>query len=150
MIQPLFAMGDVWVPVKDGDATVRALFDRHYSRRRYRDGRNPALFVGPGEKLVLRDEAGTAFFIWRRFLDDSGQTGVNCAAFRNDGPLRSSQLILAAEEPARARWPGERFYTYVNAKFIRSPNPGYCFKRAGWRFCGMTKGGLHILEKPNG
>ena len=26
-------------------------------------------------------------------------------------------------------------------------NPGYCFKMAGWGFCGTTKGGLHILEK---
>jgi len=45
------------------------------------------------------------------------------------------------------KWPGERLYTYVNSHKIRSTNPGYCFLRAGWRKCGMTKGGLIILEK---
>jgi hypothetical protein len=43
------------------------------------------------------------------------------------------------------RWPDQRLYTYVNPVKV-SANPGYCFKQAGWRFCGKTKGGLHILE----
>jgi hypothetical protein len=136
------------VPVKDGDATARAIFDRHYSRIRYRDGRDPVLFVGPGEKLVLLTPDALALFVWRKFIDDSGQKGVNCAVFRNEGPALSSGLILEAERWADERWPGERLYTYVNPRKVRSSNPGYCFTMAGWRPCGYTKRrGYRILEK---
>lgn len=68
--------------------------------------------------------------------------------FRNESDVLSSKLILAAEKIAAARWPGERFYTYVDPKKIRSTNPGACFKKAGWRVCGVTKTKkLVILEK---
>jgi len=35
--------------------------------------------------------------------------------------------------------PDERLYTFVNPRKIRSSNPGYCFLKAGWRKCGITK-----------
>ena len=44
------------------------------------------------------------------------------------------------------RWPGERLYTYVAPGKVKSPNPGWCFQCAGWRRCGHTQRGLHILE----
>lgn len=146
-VQLMFRLSsDDWVPVKDGDATVRNVFDRHYSRRRYRDGRRPKLFVGPGEKLVLRTVTGDAICVWRKFISDDGQEGVNLAVFRNEGNVLSSTLIRGAVDAARRRWPIDRFYTYVDPKRILSPNPGYCFKRAGWMFAGRTGGGLHVLE----
>lgn len=136
-----------WYAIADGDPRGRALYQRHYSARHYRDGRKPALFVGPGEKMVLLTTDGRALFVWRKFIDASGQTGVNCAVFRNESDVLSSTLILEAEQLAWVRWPGERLYTYVNPRAVKSANPGYCYKRAGWRTCGMTKGGLVILEK---
>jgi hypothetical protein len=137
-----------WFPVKDGDPTARTIYNRHYSRRHYKDGRRPHLFVGPGQKMVLITNDGTALFIWRKFINDAGQTGINCAAFRNEGPIRSSTLILEAEELAWQRWPGQRLYTYVDGSKIRSTNPGYCFKAAGWTKCGTSKyKHLTILEK---
>lgn len=140
--------GSPWIPARDGDPSVRAVFDRHYSRKRYRDGRKPALFVGPGEKMVLRTAACDAIFVWRRFISLDGQDGVNCAIFRNEGPLLSSDLILEAERLAWERWPGERLFTYVNLAKVRSTNPGYCFLRAGWRRGGVTKvHRLFVLEK---
>lgn len=135
-----------WIPTLDGDPDVRRVFDRHYSRRRYRDGRRPQLFVGPGEKMVLRTPAGDAIFVWRKFIPRDGQQGINCAVFRNEGRRQSSGLIRAAMEMAWTRWPGARLYTYVNPRRIRSVNPGACFKHAGWRRCGHTKSGLVILE----
>jgi hypothetical protein len=123
------------------------MLNRHYSARHYKDGRKPKLVVGPGFKIPLETADGLASFIWRKFIDASGQTGVNCAMFRNEGPELSSSLILEAEQLAWQLWPGERLYTYINPKKIRSTNPGYCFKVAGWKFCGYTKGGLVILEK---
>ena len=136
-----------WLPVSDGDPRARDLMRRHYSAHHYADGRNPRLFVGPGEKMVLLTLPCDALFVWRKFISDDGQTGVNCAVFRNESPILSSTLIREAMELAWARWPGQRLYTYVNPRKIASTNPGYCFKRAGWRTCGMSKGGLVILER---
>jgi len=137
-----------WLSVLDGDARARAVFNRHYSRHTYADGRKPKLFVGPGGKMVLITANLDAIFIWRKFKSDNGQTGVNCAAFRNESGTLSSDLILEAEKLAWGRWPGERLYTYVKASAIKSTNPGYCFLRAGWRKCGTTKRHkLIILEK---
>lgn len=139
--------GYLWLPSKDGDARAREIFNRHYSRRFYADGRHPKLFVGPGEKMVLLTPLCDALFVWRKFISADGQTGVNCAIFRNESQYLSSQLILEACELAWQRWPGERLYTYINPRRIRSVNPGYCFKRAGWEISGKTKSGLIILER---
>jgi hypothetical protein len=137
-----------WYAVKDGDLAARGIFDRHYSRHHYKDGRRPKLFVGPGQKMVLVTSDFSALFVWRKFISADGQQGVNCAIFRNEGSLLSSQLILEAEELAWQRWPGERLYTYVAANKIKSVNPGYCYKKAGWKVCGQTKAKkLVILEK---
>jgi hypothetical protein len=142
----LFPEEHLWHAVKDGNAAALELYLRHYSARRYKDGRARKLFCGPGEKMVLLTGKEDALFVWRKYINDGGQTGVNCAVFRNESGIESSALIREAVEHARKRWPGERLYTYVNPRKIRSTNPGYCFKAAGWRVCGMTKGALVILE----
>lgn len=136
-----------WIPVKDGDPRARYLFRQHYSFRPYADDRNPRLFVGPGEKMVLMTLACDALFAWRKEkyrLD--GQTGVNCAVFRNTSPILSSLLIREAMELAWARWPGERLFTHVDSSKIKSSNPGCCFKKADWRRCGESNTGLLIFE----
>ena len=142
----LFSITGDWQGVKDGNPIALEMYLRHYSARNYRDGRNRTLFCGPGEKMVLLTTNNDALFVWRKFIDSSGQKGVNCAIFRNEGNKKSSTLIIEAVELAQKRWPKERFYTYVNPKKIKSTNPGYCFQKAGWRKCGITKGGLIILE----
>ena len=105
--------------------------------------------------MVLLTVTGDALFIWRKFISDDNQEGVNCAVFRNEGPLLSSLLILEAECLAWSRWPGERLYTYVWGAKVNSANAGYCFKCAGWTNVRdalsrpmYSKGkGLAILEK---
>jgi len=140
-------MQPVWWLTKDGDLDCLALYERHYSCYRYADGRKRTQFVGPGEKVVLRTKRGDAVFAWRKFIDDSGQEGINCAVFRNEGPYQSSELIRQADSIADALWPDSRHYTYVRAAAVKSTNPGYCFLKAGWKRCGMTKSGLVILER---
>lgn len=143
-----FLFGDGWLSVRDGDDTARAIFHRHYSYKPYKDGRKPLLFTGPGSKLVLLWPDARALFIWRKFISDDGQQGVNCSVFRNEGDRRSSDMIREADAIADKRWPGERHYTYVNARKIRSTNPGFCFLKAGWSKCGVTKHNkLIILER---
>ena len=150
----LFSMGD-WMHVKDGNPVAYAMHTRHYSHRGYSDGRrddesNSArrLIVGPGEKMVLLTPDEDALFAWRRcsFRNDR-QDGVECTVFRNEGKRRSSELILSAEKEAFRRWPGERMFTYVDSRRVRSTNPGCCFKAVGWRRCGESQKGLLILEK---
>ena len=146
-VNELFSYTGNWVGIKDGNKIALEIYERHYSCYKYADGRKRKLFCGPGEKMVLLSFDLTALFVWRKFIDASGQKGINCAVFRNEGNITSSILIKEAMEIAEKRWPGERFYTYVNPRKIKSTNPGYCFQVAGWKKCGMTKGGLVILEK---
>lgn len=146
-VQP-FLIGEGWQTLRDGDLSARTLFRRHYSFKPYADGRQPKLIVGPGEKLVLLWSDGRALFVWRKFISGDGQQGVNCAVFRNEGAGLASDLIREADRLADLRWPGERHYTYVNPRKVRSSNPGCCFIKAGWRRCGITKWNkLLILER---
>lgn len=111
--------------------------------------RNYMLFVGPGEKTVLITEDAKALFVWRKFISMDKQEGVNNAVFRNEGTAagKAKDLILAANEIAWQRWPGQRLYTYVDASQVRTKkDPGHCFIMAGYRQCGVSKGGLLIFE----
>ena len=137
----------LWWITKDGDPACLELYERHYSSER-RAGQL-GQFVGPGEHIVLRTFDASAFFVWRRFVDDTipRQRGVNCAVFRNEGPALASELIRQADAVADFVWPGARHYTFVDADQVRSPNPGFCFLAAGWRRAGVSSGGLLILER---
>ena len=140
-------MADWWL-TRDGDKSCLALYERHYSAHRYKDGRERKKFVGPGENIVLRTMFADAVFVWRNFIDDSGQEGINCAVFRNEGKIQSSNLIRQADAIADYVWPRQRHYTYINPKKLRAGRrPGYCFECAGWQRCGRTKGALLILER---
>lgn len=142
------------IPFHDGlmrtthfDQECRALADRHYSRRTV----GAKQFAYSGRKLVLRNAEGTVLFVWMwpdETMRMDGQVGYNCAMFRNESERRSSEIILEAEGLAVEKWGPNRMYTYVDASKIASANPGYCFKRAGWRFAGLSKGGKHLLVKP--
>ena len=136
-----------WIRTRDGDDSVRSLFDRHYSRRPAMRGTlRSKLFMGPGEKLVLRTADSLAILAFRKFISEDRQSGVNLSIFRNEGEVLSSTLLLDGMGVAWQHWPRERLYTYINPRRILSPNPGYCFLVAGWQRCGYTTKGLHVLE----
>jgi hypothetical protein len=150
-VQP-FLIGDGWIVVKDGNDSVRDIFDRHYSR--WKNGkRDSKLFLGPGEKLVLMTADGGAICAWRKCISDDGQTGINCAIFRREEGEVASLLLGRAREAAWHRWPGERLYTYIDPRGVKPtmragrPTWGHCFYQDGWRFAGLTGRRLHILER---
>lgn len=147
----LFEDNLYWVRVNDGNETAFRIFQRHYSFRKWRirSGKNGKRIIGPGETILLLGKDAKALFAWKKQkYSQDGQTGINCCIFRNEGNMQSSKLILQAEQIAWQRWPGERLFTYVNQKKIRSTNPGYCYKMAGWKFVGITKAReLLIFEK---
>jgi len=142
-----FLFGDgPWIPIKDGNPTAMSIFLRHYPARQ---NRKIYQFVGPGEHMVFLSPDAKALFVWRKFISDAGESGVNCAVFRNEGTSagRSSELIKAADRKAWERWPGERLYTYVDPSKVRHKrDPGRCFIKAGYRRCGTTKSGKLIFE----
>jgi hypothetical protein len=148
-------MSAVWWVTKDGDLDCLDMYLRHYSSdKANRTDGGGELFVGPGDKLVLRTKRAEAVFVWRKFVDDcidertgQKQEGVNCAVFRNEGEHLSSLLVVAADAIADLVWTDRRHYTYVRGEAVASKNPGYCFLMAGWRRCGFTKGGLIVLER---
>jgi hypothetical protein len=128
------------------DVEMAMLADRHYSRRT----KGARQFCYAGRKLVLRDNAGDVLFVWMWPFDHlrmDNQTGYNCAIFRNESSRKSSDIILEAERHAQEKWGRNRFYTYVDARKIKSVNPGYCFKMAGWQRVGQSKSGLELLTK---
>lgn len=128
------------------DQECRLLADRHYSRRTV----GARQFAYSGRKLVLRDALGEVLFVWM-FPDPAmrmdGQTGYNCAIFRNESSRLASEIILEAERCAIEKWGVNRGYTYVDPAKIRSRNPGYCFKAAGWRRVGESKSRQVLLVK---
>lgn len=144
--RPLLPSCVFWCAARVADPAGYALARRHYSAKKNRRPKQRQ-FVGSGEKLVLMSPWDDALFVWRKFIDDSGQQGVNCAIFRNEGYEQSSAMIREADALAWERWPGERHYTYVDGREVQSSNPGYCFLKAGWNKCGVTSKGLLILER---
>ncbi len=100
--------------------------------------------------MTLLTPDGCALFLWiKQWFIANDPTGVICAVFRNEAPekYRSSELIQEAEVLAWERWPGERLFTYVDPREIKSSNPGFCFLSAGWQKCGVTAAKhLVILE----
>jgi len=146
-----------WLSVKRTDERAYALYRRHYSAAKGVRWRRPGNtnVTSAGETMVLLSQCGRAVFVWLRCtvarLD--GQSGVNCAVFRNEGAGLSSELIREADELAWRRWPREvRHFTYVDGsktatRRSKHTGPGACFLHAGWRVCGSnTDGRLTLLE----
>jgi hypothetical protein len=146
LIQPLLPFSDGLVITNHFDDTCRQLADRHYSRRTI----GARQFCYSGRKLVLRNCAGSILFVWMYPQADmrmDGQTGYNCAMFRNESDRLSSEIILEAEQWAFKQWGPNRLYTYVDKSKIKSTNPGYCYIVAGWQKAGTSKTGKILLVK---
>jgi hypothetical protein len=145
--QTSFALQRPWILIRDGNPSGMSIFKRHYTARATR---RVFQFVGPGEKMVLITPDAKALFVWRKFISDAGELGVNCAVFRNEGSSEgvSSALIVAAKDWAWQRWPNQRLYTYVDPSKVRHKrDPGRCFMKAGFVRCNyQTKDGKLVFE----
>ena len=128
-----------------------ALADRHDSRKTI----GHPQFTPPGRCLVLLTTKNDALWItswprpeYHRYRYVKGDAWL-CALFRNESPYRSSDLTAQAIAATRSVWgtpPKLGMVTFVDAAKIQSPNPGYCFKCAGFRRVGATKSGLIVLQ----
>ena len=160
--------GTYWVPVRDADPRVIALYRRHYSANTKQNHHSG--IAGPSERMVMLTTDAKALWVWRLIRPPEervstqakpdmrrerrgnkpstyfgGERGIMCSVFRNEGPILSSVLVKEAMTLAWARWPGERLFTYVWDAKVRSVNPGYCYKVVGWRNCGRNKDGRFTM-----
>jgi hypothetical protein len=142
-----------WTVVPKFTPAGARLADGHYSRRTV----GSPQFMPPGQTLVLLTPDCLAVFGWWRPDPRSGIVAMNkldgwtCTIFRNTGPVLSSELILAAESELMGRYEcgPDGLLTYVWDRKVASPNPGYCFKRAGWKAIGRSADGRKtLLWKP--
>lgn len=149
---------------------VRGIWDGHgphYSRR----SPGSKTFTGVGREVVLVTadlsavwavvlqktpaKRGTGGSRGRVGQEDSGVRWVwRNMLFRNLGQALSSDLIRAATRATYAHWltrygslPDVRLRTEIKISAVRSTNPGYCYRCAGWER-GETKRGKLFLYAP--
>ena len=133
----------VWRRAHRFDQECLPLADRHYSRQKP----GTPQFVPPGRCIVLKS-GNPVSAVWvsswplAEYTKHEWAGAWICSMFRNEGPELSSELIQQAMAATRHEWgdpPEQGFVTFVKASAVRSTNPGYCFKRAGFRRVGKTK-----------
>ena len=136
----------------------------HYSRRTP----GSKTFTGVGREVVLLHRTGKA--VWacvyqrtparrgsgnsrgREGVPDSGARYIwRNMLFRNLGAGRASDLIKSATAATYAAWvekygelPPERLRTEIGIKEVRSTNPGFCYKKAGWEVDRVVRGKLYL------
>lgn len=137
----------------------------HYSRRTP----GSRTFTGIGQEIVLITEDASAVWAVVRQRTPSargtggsrGRTGVSDPlprfvwrnmCFRNLVPSTlSSELILAATTRTYEEWakkygalPCEALRTEIDPRRVRSPNPGYCYKKAGYHNTRRARGKIYL------
>jgi hypothetical protein len=144
-----------WYRSWRADPVVRALADRHYSRKTP----GASQFSPPGRNLTLRTLAGDAAWVtaWPlpEYVKHEWGDCWTCTIFRNEGAVLSSLLVSQAVAATRSTWetqgiPEGGFLTFVDAgKVRRKRDPGRCFRKAGFEPVGFTSDrGLVVLQLP--
>lgn len=132
------------------DVRALPLADRHYSRRKP----GSPQFVPPGRCLVLLTEDADALWVtswpFAEYVKHAWGGAWVCSLFRNEGPILSSQLVTEAVAATRWFWPNIPdlgMVTVIDDKKTRHKrDPGRCYRKAGFRPVGKTKGGLFALQ----
>jgi hypothetical protein len=132
------------------DPRGAALADRHYSRKTP----GAAQFTPPGRCVVLLTSAGNALWVsswpYAEYVKHAWRGAWLCSLFRNESQVLSSMLITQAVAATRWQWgepPALGMVTFVDTAQIRHKrDPGRCFRKAGWKQVGLTKGSLVVLQ----
>jgi len=139
-----------WEVSDRADPVAAKIADRHYNRQKI----GTPQFVPPGRCVVLRTPTGDAFWItswpFAEYVRHAWPGAWVCSAFRNESEHLSSDLIreaVAATFALLGQPPSLGMVTFVDAaKTRRKRDPGRCFRRAGFKHVGFTKGGLYALR----
>ena len=123
-----------WIPVNKGNSVARGLADAHYNRQ----SKGNKQFCRPGHNVVLLGIDGRALWVsWKPANGIKRMDNLSCfecTIFRNEGEQLSSLLIQEAVAITERVWsiPPDGWITFVDKTKVKSPNPGYCFLKAGW------------------
>ena len=127
------------------DPRALPLADRHYNRQKP----GSPQFVPPGRCLVLLTEDANALWVtswpFAEYVRHAWPGAWVNSLFRRESGLLASELIRQAVSVTRWKWPNIPdlgMVTFVDAGKVRSTNPGYCYRAAGFERVGKTKGGL--------
>lgn len=143
--------------VRPTEPAILSLISGHYShlsncRLRPRTDKTSKTWWSNARLVVFSDVGRTLVFAWQWPKDGirkDGQNGFNNTVFHRAQtcPFQASEIILAAERAVIDHWGRNRAYTYVDPLAVKSVNPGYCYKIAGWTFERISKSGKHLLSK---
>jgi hypothetical protein len=141
-----------WRLSSRADPRALPLADRHYNRQKV----GSRQFVPPGRCVVLLTKDADALWVtswpFAEYVQHAWAGAWVNSLFRNESPYLSSDLIREAIAVTRSIWepPPLGLVTFVDARKIKSTNPGFCYLKAGFERVGYTKGGLIALQMPPG
>lgn len=144
----------IWRLSDRAEPAAVAIADRHYNRQKP----GTRQFVPPGSCRVFVSQCGRAVWVTSWPIADyvkhawAGAWVNSC--FRNEGAGLSSELITDAVAATRYVYgdpPALGIVSFVDASKVRHKrDPGRCYRRAGWKHVGFTKGGLWAFQQlPN-
>jgi hypothetical protein len=132
------------------DPLALPIADRHYNRQKP----GTPQFVPPGRCLVLLTNLADALWVssypMAQYVRHEWAGAWLCSCFRNESEVLSSELIREALAITRWKWgeaPAFGMVTFIDPTKVRHKRDfGRCFRKAGFRPCGHTKGGLVVLQ----
>lgn len=139
-----------WQLSHRADSIALPIADRHYNRQKI----GSPQFVPPGRCVTLViPEAAVWVTSWpfAEYVKHAWPGAWINSLFRNERPdlYLSSSLILEAVSATRFYWspPELGLITFVDRDLTRPKrDPGRCYRKAGFRQVGETKGGLVALQ----
>lgn len=140
----------IWRLSFRAEKTAARIADRHYNRQHI----GSPQFVPPGRCLVLLSETLDSLWVSSFPLAEytkhewSGAWVNSC--FRREGVGLASDMIRQAVSCTRWFWgdpPELGMITFIDrSKVRRKRDYGRCYRKAGFKVCGETKGGLLALQ----
>lgn len=138
-----------WTLSDCADPRALPLADRHYNRQHV----GAPQYVPPStcQCFVTADDKAVWVSSWPKaeYTKHAWAVAWMNTLFRNEGAELSSELIREAVALTRAEWtpPSLGIVTFVNADKVRHKrDPGRCYLRAGFKYVGMTQGGLLAFQ----
>lgn len=143
-------MANPWRLSHRAERQAVAVADRHYNRQKV----GSPQFVPPGRCVVLLTEDCGALWVtswpFAQYVKHAwGGAWVNSLFRRERGPL-ASELIAFAVSVTRSIWepPPMGIISFIDAgKTKHKRDPGRCYRKAGWKHVGFTKGGLWTFQQ---
>lgn len=139
-----------WRLSNRADPLALPIADRHYNRQKP----GSPQFVPPGRCLVLLTPSADALWVsswpFAEYVKHAWAGAWVCSCFRNESDILSSELVSEAVAITRWFWPDVPelgMVTFIDRSKVRKKRDwGRCYRKAGWKQAGYTKGGLVVLQ----